>query len=63
MGTLWCSIKPIEAPYLLDWEQGIALHAMQGDQVSSLSEGKFQVFSGVGAGTWGTFSSYGRGSH
>ena len=23
--------------YMLDWEQGIALHAMQGNQASSLS--------------------------
>ena len=28
MGTLWCSIKKIEAPYVFDWEYGIALHAM-----------------------------------
>ena len=30
LGTLWCSIKKIEAPYVFDWENGIALHAMQG---------------------------------
>ena len=28
-GTLWCSIKHIEAPYVFDWEHGIALHPMQ----------------------------------
>ena len=38
-GTLWCSIKKIEAPYVLDWEYGIALHAMQGNRASFLSEG------------------------
>ena len=27
--TLWCSIKKIEAPYMFDWEYGIALDAMQ----------------------------------
>ena len=31
LGTLWCSIKKIEAPYVFDWENGIALHAMQGN--------------------------------
>ena len=30
LGTLWCSIKKIEAPYVFDWENGIARHAMQG---------------------------------
>ena len=29
LGTLSCSIKKIEAPYMFDWEYGIALHAMQ----------------------------------
>ena len=31
LGTLWCSIKKTEPPYLFDWEYGIALHAMQGN--------------------------------
>ena len=35
LGTLWCSIKKIEAPYVFDWEYGIALHAMQVNQASS----------------------------
>ena len=30
--------KQIKAPYLFDWEQGIALHAMQGNPTSCLSE-------------------------
>ena len=30
LGTLWCSIHHIEAPYVFNWEQGIALHAMEG---------------------------------
>ena len=34
LGTLWCSIKKIEAPYMFDWEYGIALHAMQGNRAS-----------------------------
>ena len=39
LGTLWCSIKEIEAPYVFDWEYGVALHAMQGNQSSFPSEG------------------------
>ena len=39
LGTLWCSIKKIEAPYMFDWENGIALHAMQGNRASFQSEG------------------------
>ena len=38
LGTLWCSIKKIEAPYVPDWENGIALHEMQGNQASPPSE-------------------------
>ena len=39
LGTLWCSINKIEAPYLFDWENGIVLHAMQGHLASFPSEG------------------------
>ena len=39
LGTLWCSIKKIEAPYLFNWEYDIALNEMQGNQASSPSEG------------------------
>ena len=39
LGTLWCSVKKIKAPYMFDWEIGIALHAMQGNRASFSSEG------------------------
>ena len=39
LGTLWCSIKEIDSPYMFDWEYAIALHAMQGNRASFLSEG------------------------
>ena len=39
LGTLWCSIKKIEAPYMFDWEYGIALHSMQGNRASFPSKG------------------------
>ena len=42
--TLLSSVKQIKAPYLFDWEQGIALHAMQGNRASSLSEGEVSWF-------------------
>ena len=38
LGTLWYSIKKIEAPYMFNWEYGIALHAMQGNRASFPSE-------------------------
>ena len=62
-GPLCSSVEQIKAPYMFDWEQGIALHAMQwiGPHVSE--SGKSHVFFPVAAGTWGMFSSYGGGSH
>ena len=41
LGSLWCSIKKIEAPYMFDWVNGIALHAMHGNRASFPSEGDF----------------------
>ena len=49
LGTLCCSIKKIEAPYMFDWENGIALHAMQGNRASFPSNGDVsQNFSSSG---------------
>ena len=39
LGTLWCSIKKIKAPNVLNWEYDNALLKMQGNQASSPSEG------------------------
>ena len=39
LGTLWCSIKKIETPYMFDREYGIALHAIQWNRASFPSEG------------------------
>ena len=39
LGTPWCSIRHIEAPYMFDWEHGIALHPMQGIWASSPTKG------------------------
>ena len=49
LGTLWSSIKQIEAPYVFDWENAVALHAMQGNSSSSRSKGEVSlVFSSCG---------------
>ena len=46
LGTLWSSIKQIEAPYVFDWENAIALDTMQVNRASSRREGKVSwVFS------------------
>ena len=43
---------------MFDWENAIALHAMQGNRASSRGEGESHGFSRVAAVTWGIFSSY-----
>ena len=44
MGTFWSTIKQIKAPYVFDWENGIAVHAMQGNRASSLAEWEVAYF-------------------
>ena len=49
LGTLWSSIKQIEATYVFDWENAIAMDTMQGNRASSGREGKVSwVFSSCG---------------
>ena len=49
LGTLWSSIKQIEAPYVFDWENAVALHTMQGNRASSRRAVKVSwVFSSCG---------------
>ena len=49
LGTLWSSIKQIEAPYVIDWENAIALDTLQGNRASSRREGNVSwVFSSFG---------------
>ena len=49
VGTLWNSIKQIEAPYVFDWENPIALDTMEGNRASSRGERKVSwVFSSCG---------------
>ena len=63
LGTLWSSTKQIEAPYVYDWEHGIALHTIQGNRASSWGEGEASWVFSIAAGTWGIFSSYGGDGH
>ena len=49
LGTLWSSIKQIEAPYVFDCENATALDTMQGNRASSSREWKVScVFSSWG---------------
>ena len=61
--TLRCSIKKIEAPFVFDWEYGIALHAMQENRASFPARGMSHSISRVAAGTWGIFASYSGDGH
>ena len=40
LGTLWSSVKQIEAPDVFDWEHATAQHEMQGNRASSCDEGE-----------------------
>ena len=42
---------------MFDWENAMALHAMQGNQPHLVARGMSHGFSRVVAGTWGIFSS------
>ena len=44
LGNLSSSIKDIKAPYVFDWEHGIAVDAMQGNSASSLAEWEVSWF-------------------
>ena len=50
-GTLSSSVKQIKAPYLFDWEKGIALHAIRGIGPHLSVMGKSHDFSWVVVGT------------
>ena len=53
LGTLWCSNKKIEDPYMFDWKYVIALHAMQGNRASFPREGDVSYdFSSFGRNLW-----------
>ena len=51
--TLCISVKQIKAPYLFDLQQGIALHAMQGNRASCVSKEEVSWFSSSSGGNLG----------
>ena len=63
LGTLWCSIKKIEAPYMFDCEYDIALNAVKGNRATFPSKGMSQRISRVAARTWGISASYSGDGH
>ena len=63
LGTLWCFIKKIEAPYVFHWEYDIALHEMQEIKPHLPASGMCHGISRVAAGTWGIFLSYSGDGH
>ena len=44
LGFLWSAIKEIKAPFTIDVEHGIGLHAVQGNRASSRCEGEVSWF-------------------
>ena len=52
LGTLWSSIKKIEAPYVFDWENEIARAQCRGIGPHLAARGKSHGLSLVSAGTW-----------
>ena len=48
---------------MFDWENEIALHAIQGNGPHLVAWGKSQGFSEDAAGTWAIFSSYDGDAH
>ena len=63
LGTLWCSIKKMGAPYVFNWEYDIALHEMQVNQASCPGEWYVSWDFRVSTGTLGIFSSYSGDGH
>ena len=59
--TRCISVKPIKAPSLFDWEQGIPLHAMQRNRASSQSEREVSWFFSSYGGNLGYVLALGRG--
>ena len=63
LGTLWCSNKKIEAPYMFHWEYGFALNACIGIEPHFLARGMSHTISQVAARTWGIYASYSGDGH
>ena len=58
LGTLWCSIKKIEAPYLSDSDLSLLCTQCREIKPHLPASGMCHGISRVAEGTWGIFSSY-----
>ena len=63
LGTLCCSIKKIEAPYVFDWDTGLLCMQCRGIEPHVQTRGMAHMISRVAAGTWGIFVSYSGDGH
>ena len=63
LGTLWCSIKKIEAPYRFDWGTGLLCNQCRGIEPHFPARGMSHTISLVAAGTWGIYASYSGDGH
>ena len=63
LGTLWCSIKKIEAPYVFDWEMGLLCIQCRGIEPHFPARVMSHTISRVAARTWGICVSYSGDGH
>ena len=63
LGTLWCSIKIIEAPYCLIRNSGLLCTQCREIKPHLPAMDMCHAISRVAAGTWGIFSSYSGDGH
>ena len=63
LGTLWCSIKKVEAPYFLTGNTGFLCMQCRGIKSYFPAMGMSHMISLVAAGTWGIFVSYSGDGH
>ena len=63
LGTLWCSIKKIEAPSCLIGNTGLLCMQCRGIEPHFPASGMSHTISRVAAGTWGIFMSNSRDGH
>ena len=63
LGTLWCSIKKIDAPYVFDWETGLLCMECRGIEPHFPARWMSHPILRVAAGTWGIYASYSGDGH
>ena len=63
LGTLWCSIKKIKAPFMVDWNTGLLCMQCRGIAPHFPVRGMSHTISRVAARTWGIYASYSGDAH